>query len=147
MNSVPNSDSEQYTESKLSRVYSAHTLTQPMHMPRAPCRGTRWAVLWPHPRPCHACAQTCGGRALLCRYAHACAGAPCGSPPLSRYKSVLRDISHAACYVVRAATRIAAPLHRVVGRWASYCSRVARCVATQGRPLSHYTKFCIATLR
>ena len=29
MNNVPNSDSQQCTESKLSRVYSAHTLTKP----------------------------------------------------------------------------------------------------------------------
>ena len=37
MNSVPNSDSEQYTELKLSRVYSANTMTQPARTGRAHC--------------------------------------------------------------------------------------------------------------
>ena len=66
MNSVPNSDSEQCTKSKLGWVHQVHTLTQPVRTGRAhcsrwaPCRGVRCAVSWPPPRSYR-------GRARLCR--------------------------------------------------------------------------------
>ena len=80
MNSVPNSESEQCTESKLGWVHRGHTqqtLTartlrehsiQAARM--APCRGARWVVSWSTRR--HV-----AGHALPCHCAHARADAPC----------------------------------------------------------------------
>ena len=61
MNSVPNSDSEQCTESKLSRVHNAPTLGPAcahtrMHSAKAGrvalCRGAHWPRVVALPRPC-----------------------------------------------------------------------------------------------
>ena len=74
LNIVPNSDSEQFTESKLSRVHSAPTLgpgcARTAPRPRTqcalgtvswPCRSARPAISWP------------------CRCRHARTGGPCRS--------------------------------------------------------------------
>ena len=72
MNSASNSDSEQCTESKLSLVYSAHTLTQSASTLRTHCAqaGTQYefglcvmAVSWRVERRIVAMSQAC---ALAC---------------------------------------------------------------------------------
>ena len=165
MNSDPNSDSEQCTESKLGRVHSAHThgpgcehAACALHPGRshsgcwapccdarwapcrsarwAPCRGARWALSWPPARPCHSCA-------LPCRCAHARTGSPCCSPPLSRYKFVSRDRIHAArCRTYRSAPALC--LRALSG----VSQPLASCVATPGVPLlSRYKELYRDTLR
>ena len=122
MNSVPNSDLEQYTKSKLSRVYSAHTLTQPVRIART---GRLVVVVsWSVERRIVAMSQACPAvspRACAsCRNVWAC----CVAAPLpipSTIQNLYRDTTptaRAACYYWCAPRRIA-------GRVVAHCCRVA----------------------
>ena len=71
MNSVPNSDSEQCTESKLSRVHKVHTLAQPACT--APCH-----------RPGLAVSQAWLGRVVGCIVAQSAVSWPTMRAPVAR---------------------------------------------------------------
>ena len=84
----------------------------------APCRGARWVVSWPPPRPYRGLAQPC-------RCAHTHTGAPCRravSRPSVTIQKLYRDPS--SC---RAPDRIA-------GRVAARCFRIAALIVTQVPP-------------
>ena len=154
MNSVLNHDSEQCIESKLSRVYSAHTLTQPA---RALHPGRSHSTSWVLRR----------GRVVACRvsYHGHVAGLPCRVAastralarlvatllplPLVTIQKIVSRLSPCRASttrrVVDAAARVAVPLRRVVGRWVLYRS-LYRCpyCDTKAAP-SHDTNHCIAT--
>ena len=104
-------------------------------MRTVPCRGARWAVSWPPPKPCRA-------GALLCLCTQARTGAPCRS-------AVSRAGPHR---VVALSSRIARLLRCIVVHARSYCSVVARRVTTYlaihpaARPPSgHDMPICIVT--
>ena len=124
MNSAPNSDCKQCTESKLGRVHSVHTLnpgyahtTRALHLGRvtAPCCNAHWAVLQ---------------RAWPCRSVVSPAHPRCVVAPRSRYKNCITTQTS----VARTTHRVARAAARIARRWAPYRSHVARCVVTQGRP-------------
>ena len=133
MNSVPNNDSKQCTESKLGWVHRVHTLNPscaPQAVRKAPCRGARWG----RPRltfdrrcracarrcracarPCRACTRPCRACARPCHCPHARASTPCRNTVLRagpRRVAVLLAVSRIS-YVVswRMLVRIAALLH------------------------------------
>ena len=100
MNSVPNSDSEQCTESKLSRVHSAPNLGLAC-VRTAPCRRPGLAVsqAWPgrvaaHAQSCHSARSTVSSdvpRAVSPRPSLAAARRVAG--PLDHLAALLRAVS------------------------------------------------------
>ena len=132
------------------------------------CHRPSPAISWPSSRPCRSAHRPC--RALchaLCRSAPAraatrriagllgCSAAsyrnttPCHRPLPVTIQNLYRDPSpcraHIARRVARSAARVTAPApYR--GSLLRRIATLAGCITTQSRPLSHDTKFCIATL-
>ena len=90
MNSVQNSDSEQYPESRLGLVHRVYTLNPgcaPTTRAQRPGRA-HGVVLWRALGHIVALSRSFRWHVLSCRCAHARAVAPCCSSPQSRYKIV-----------------------------------------------------------
>ena len=144
MNSVLNSDSEQCTESRLGWVHRVHTLN-PGCAPTARTQPVSWHAIGRIVAP----SRSCRGSPLPCHCAHARTGAPCRSLPAYDTKIVSRHIASTAsapralpCISQLPASYRGALLRRIAS--------LLQCIATQRSPpppLSHDTKFCIATLR
>ena len=155
MNSVPNSDSEQCPESRLSwvhKVHMVHTLNPscaPTMRTQRPGHATRWAGCvvahrgcivghsWPPSQPYRSCAQPNRGRVVA--YGSCVAGLcrdtkPCRRPLLVTIQNLYRDPSPCPAHVV---ARVAFP---------SVVSQPSRDVSRpKVAPLSHDTISCIAT--
>ena len=116
MKSDPNSDSEQCSESKLSRVYSAHTLTQPARtlilgrghsMRWAPCRGRVVVRRTPCRKPCPVVSWSC-----LCAHAAMLSPLPVTIQKLYRDPSPYCAPCRARCRAFRIAL---VPCRRALG--------------------------------
>ena len=133
MNIVPNSDSEQCIESKLSRVPNAPTYGPSCAQATRALRRVvaRWAVSWPPPRPCRACA-------LPCRCEHASAGALCRaqdnvvSQPFRPYRAPPAP-HRGACSTVsqRYCTPFRSLSHDTPNSQVTLLSRYKNCIVTQ----------------
>ena len=143
MNSVLNSDSEQCTKSKLSRVHNTPTLGPGCAQAACtvPCCGARWAVTWPPPRPCRA-------SAWLCRCAHAMSqrrvarcvarrATPCRSPSGRIARLLGSIVAHARPYRSFAVRRVAACLTIHPAARPPSCHDMPICIATHSQRLDH----------
>ena len=118
MNNVPNSDSEQCTESKLGWVHQVHTLTQAARTAPRPCAQRRVAGLaWPCRRPGLAVSQAWPGRVVApsrpCRRHRR----SCHRPSLGRITAVPRAPLCALCRAYRSSVRRIAALLRAASRY------------------------------
>ena len=122
INSVLNSDSEQCTESKLSRVHQVHTLAQPARalLPGWPCRCRVMGL-------CPAISWLVAGRVVA--VLQAWPRVPCHRAP--------------ACVVVRHFASLPTLYH---GALLSCIVAQCRPIGTQSHPFSHDTNLCIAIL-
>ena len=143
MNSDPNSDSEQCTESKLGRVHSAHThglgCAQAVRALR-PGRSHN-AVSWRAVASCRGCPQSCRMPCRkLCRRSCSALTLPCCHPFQSRYKNCITTQAYAVRHVERAVAHIAAPLCSV----ATPLCRVATPLCRVAAPLCRIAGRCCA---
>ena len=143
MNSDPNSDSEQCPESKLGQVHRVHTqrTLATRNAPRPRTRRALGSVSWPH---------FSVSQVVSCVSPHArtrwCAvsqslGLPCCNPTIAT-QNLCHDTTLAmravSLTLLRVSQRSCAVSHGAV---TLYSSRVAGCVATQGRPSTTIQNF------
>ena len=162
MNSVPNSDSEQCTETKLNCLHQVHTLAQPAC---ALCRvaGLAWPCLRPGP---NSDSEQCIESKLSCLHqVHtlaqpACAlchvaglAWPClrpGSGMSQAWPGCIVALCRRAMYSApcrRVRRRVARLQRRIVAHYCVVSKPWCAVSRPKVSPLSHDTKFCIATLR
>ena len=159
MNSDPNSDCKQCTESKLGWVHNAHTqgpgcahalprlrtrcaqAARTLRPSRAqaarwvPCRCALGAVSWP---PLRLCRRSCrSAHWQCCRPCRALCRAPCRLSLV-----MIQKLYHTANRVTRAAARVVALLHHIARRWALYrspwramCRNIRAALLSRYKPL------------
>ena len=158
MNSVPNSDLEQCTESRLSWVHLVHTLTQAAFTGHAHC--TQAAMS----RPCHgpmpdrivACGRPCRRSGRPCRRPQSRMVAYChavSQPLAARYHDTWSPPSqprYNCCIAtqlpaVRTMCCVARAPDRILSRVAARCCRVATLYRSPGCAVSRHQR-CPSTI-
>ena len=139
MNSVPNNDSKQCTESKLGWVHRVHTLNPscaPQAVRKAPCRGARWGrPRRTFDRRCRACAR---GVAHVPGHVAPVSDrvAPVPGRVTAHTHELVRRVAILCCAQDRAVSQSFWPYHASPASYRGACSSVSQRCCTPCRSLS-----------